>query len=338
MPKVIPGLLLALVLPIVVSAFGNEYVHIKVHVPKDQAPSIAIDAEPVPPHKVIHHYHHHGSPHQRSRVRAPPKPQSSPLLESVILSDLDKPLHMSEHADYLNHAKEIADHLSESYAAKKIPPPPKKKVKTYTIIEEKQRPNSYEYLPPSDHNVDTYRVISSRPQSHYHNHQQHHQPDDDVNEVGYNYRPPARYHRHKSFSSPSSSSYLGGSYAEPAPVEEPLDLDLDYTYAAPSYANIKSARAPAYTLEAPENTQYSYDFRPSPELHSAPDPYEEEVDAYAAPAPTQSRRHRTSPVEWGTESYSGASESYSAPNSYHAGHVQGVEGASSVYQYPGPYL
>lgn len=125
-----------LLLPSQVEAFGNEYVHIKVHVPKDQAPSIAVDAEPVTPHKVIHHFHHHGPPHQRSRGRAPPKLKTSPLLESVILSDLDKPLHMSEHADYLNHAKEIAEHLSETYVVKKAPPPPppKKKVNTYTIL------------------------------------------------------------------------------------------------------------------------------------------------------------------------------------------------------------
>ncbi|XP_034489611.1 extensin [Drosophila innubila] len=347
--KVLPAsmlLLLSLLLPSMVTAFGNEYVHIKVHVPKDQAPSIALDAEPIAPHKVIHHFHHHGPPpHQRSRGRAPPKQKPSPLLESVILSDLDKPLHMSEHADYLNHAKELAEHLSETYVVKKPPPPPsqpKKKVNTYTIIEEKHRPASFDYESRPEHGVDTYRVIDSRPQHHHHKHyehHEHHQHDEDDDDVGYRYPAPERLHRHKSS---SSSSYLSGAYAEPAPVEEHADLDQGYSYTPPSYATAKSARSPTHTLEAPEesplDTQYQYDygasgstsgFRPSPQLLSQTDVYEDDVEPYAGPVPT--RRRRPSSSDWSSRS------SYnSGVDSYNIGHIRGL--GSSGYQHSGPYL
>lgn len=358
--NVLPALLL--LLPELVAGFGNEYVHIKVHVPKDQAPSIAVDAEPAPPHKVIHHFHHHAPPHLRSRARAPPKPKTSPLLESVILSDLDKPLHMSEHADFLNHAKEIAEHLSESYAIKKPhppPPPPKKKVNTYTIIEEKHRPTSYDdYESRPEHSVDTYRVIDSRPQHHHHakhHHHHHDDDDDDDDDVGYHYSAPDRHYRHKS--STSTSSY---SFAEPAPVEEHLDLDPTYSYSPPPFYP-KSARAPAHTLEAPEESHpdagYYYDynssggssassssstggsssgFRPSTQLLTQSG-YEDAIDAYAAPVPT-SRHRRPGPVDWPSRTgfNSAASETYNGLDSYNVGHVQGL--GSSGYQYPGPYL
>ncbi|XP_064555811.1 uncharacterized protein LOC135440525 [Drosophila montana] len=338
-PKVIPAVLLALLLPAIATAFGNEYVHIKVHVPKDQAPSIAIDAEQGPQHKVIHHFHHHAAPHQRLRARPPPKPKTSPLLESVILSDLDKPLHMSEHADYLNHAKELAEHLSETYVIKKPPLPPKKKVNTYTIIEEKHRPNSYDYESQPEHGVDTYRV-----QHHHHKHQhQHHQlADDNDDDVGYHYPGPVHHHRHKG----SSSLYHGGGYAEPAPVEEPMDLDQGYSYSPPPYVH---ARPPAHTLEVPEESSldspYPYDFgsrsatssssssfRPSPQLSTQPDAYEDEIDSYAAPI--QSRRRRPSPVEWPSHGgfNSAAAETFGAADSYNAGP------GSTGYQYTGPYL
>lgn len=349
----VPALML---LPAFVAGFGNEYVHIKVHVPKEQAPSIAVDAEPAPPHKVIHHFHHHAPPHLRSRGRAPPKPKTSPLLESVILSDLDKPLHMSEHADYLNHAKELAEHLSESYAIKKPPPPPKKKVNTYTIIEEKHRPNSYDdYESRPEHSVDTYRVIDSRPQHHHHTKQQHHHhhdADDDDDDVGYHYSSPGRHYRHKSS---SSTSYHAGTFAEPAPVEEHLDLDQTYSYSPPPFYP-KSARAPAHTLEAPEESHlesggYQYDysssssssggsssgFRPSTQLVSQTEGYEDDIDSYAAPVPT-SRHRRPGPVDWPSRTgfNSAASETYNGLDSYNVGHVQGL--GSGGYQYPGPYL
>lgn len=360
LPALIMMVMLALLLlPSMVTAFGNEYVHIKVHVPKDQAPSIAHDAEPIAPHKVIHHFHHLGPPHQRSRGRGPLKQKPSPLLESVILSDLDKPLHTSEHADYLNHAKELAEHLSESYVVKKPAPPPppappKKKVNTYTIIEEKHRPTSFDYESRPEHGVDTYRVIDSRPQQHqhqqqhqhhqHHKHQhQHHQHDEeDDDDVGYHYAAPGRLHRHKSSS--SSSSYVSGAYAEPAPVEEHVDLDQGYSYTPPTYATAKSARSPAHTLEAPEesalDTQYPYDygasgttggFRPSPQLLSQQNVYEDDVEPYAGPVPT--RRRRPSSLDWPSRSSynSPAAESYSVGDSYNVGH-------SSGYQHSGPYL
>ncbi|XP_023162967.1 uncharacterized protein LOC111594067 [Drosophila hydei] len=340
-------LLLALLLTPLVAAFGNEYVHIKVHVPKDQAPTIAVDAEQGPQHNVIHHFHHHSPSHQRLRGRATLKPKSSPLLESVILSDLDKPLHMSEHADYLNHAKELAEHLSESYSMKKMPTPPKKKVNTYTIIEEKYRP--YDYERP-DHVVDTYRVIDNRPQKyHKHHHHKHsqHQPEHNADDVGYQYAPPARQHRHK----PSFSSlYHGDGYAEPAPVDEPWDLEQGYNYTPPNYAHVKSAQAPAHTLEAPEESSldspYPYDFssssdisgtnfRPSPQLSAQADAYDEDIDAYAAPI--QSRRRHPGLVNWPSRTaYNNvAAETYSGTDSYNVGHVQG---GINEYQYPGPYL
>ncbi|KAH8303955.1 hypothetical protein KR044_005606 [Drosophila immigrans] len=343
--------MLLLLLPIVVSGFGNEYVHIKVHVPKDQAPSIAVDApvEPPPSHKVIHHFHHHGPPHQRLRGRGAPSPagklKTSPLLESVILSDLDKPLHMSEHADYLNHAKELAEHLSETYVVKKPPPPPppKKKINTHTIIEEKHRANGYDYEPRPQHDVDTYRVIDSRPQHQFPPRQQHHHhhqladDDDDDDDVGYHYAAPARLHRHK------ASPYASGAYAEPAPVEEPSDLDQGYSYVPPSssYAAAKSARAPAHTLEAPEesplDTQYQFDsgFRPSPQLHTQQDIYADDLDGYAGPIPT--RRRRPSSLDWASrQSGSGPISSYNSLDSYNVGHVQGL--GSSGYPHVGPYL
>ncbi|KAH8386834.1 hypothetical protein KR093_002840, partial [Drosophila rubida] len=339
---VLPALLPLLFLLPAVSGFGNEYVHIKVHVPKDQAPSIAVDApEPVSPHKVIHHFHHHAPPpssshHQRLRGRA--KLKTSPLLESVILSDLDKPLHMSEHADYLNHAKELAEHLSETYVVKKAPPPPKKKINTYTIIEEKHRANGYDYEPRPQHDVDTYRVIDSRPQHQFHKH--HHQhPDEDDDDVGYHYPSPGRVHRHK-------APFSSGAYAEPAPVEEPLDLDQGYNYAPPSlsYATAKSARAPAHTLEAPEESpldaQYQFDygsnggFRPSPQLHTQSDIYEDDLEPYAGPVPT--RRRRPSSLDWASRSVSGSSYNIGGIDSYNVAHVQGL--GSSGYPHAGPYL
>ncbi|EDW08054.1 uncharacterized protein LOC6586317 [Drosophila mojavensis] len=340
----IPALLLTvLVLSLtpLVSGFGNEYVHIKVHVPKDQVPSIGVDVEQPP--KVIHHFHHHAPPHIRSRGRPHLKTKTSPLLESVILSDLDKPLHMSEHADYLNHAKELAEHLSDAYAAKK--PPPKKKVNTYTIIEEKHRPSSYEYESRPDHAVDTYHVIDSRPQQHHtlHHHKHSHQLDDNDDDVGYHYASPARQHLHK----PTSSLlYHGGGYAEPAPVEEPLDLEQGYSYSPPSFAHAKTARAPTHTLEVPQESSldstYPYDsrstssFRPSPQLPAQPNAYEDDIGSYVPPI--QSRRRRPSPVDWPSRTgYKNInSETYSGADSYNVGHVQGV--GSSGYQYPGPYL
>ncbi|XP_017850157.1 extensin [Drosophila busckii] len=310
-----------------VQAFGNEYVHIKVHVPKEQAPAIAIDAEPHPPQKVIHHFHHHAPPpppHGRGRGRGPPPPaklKTSPLLESVILSDLDKPLHMSEHADYLNHAKELAEHLSETYVVKKPPAPPKKKVNTYTIIEEKQPPrhHGYDYEPHShaDAPVDTYRV-QHYPRKHAPIHVTG--PDDDDEDIGY---PPASHHTH-SHHKPPSNSYLA---PEPAPVEELSEVDAGgYSYNPPAYA--KSSHTPAHTLEAPdEQTHYGYEysnngFRPSPQLHNsrASSNYEDDIDAYAAPLPS-SRRRRPNAVDWSP------------------GHAQASSsGHSTGYHYPGPYL
>ncbi|KAH8418967.1 hypothetical protein KR222_010592, partial [Zaprionus bogoriensis] len=352
--EVLPALLL---LPALAASFGNEYVHIKVHVPRDKAPSIAIDAEPPEPHKVIHHFHHHAPPHQRSRARAPPKPKTSPLLESVILSDLDKPLHMSEHADYLNHAKELAEHLSEAYVIKKPPTPPpssKKKVNTYTIIEENHQPHSYsdDYESRPEHSVDTYRVIESRPQHYRVKHQHHHDDDDDDDDVGYHYAPPSRHYRQKGS---SSVSYHAGAFAEPAPVEEPLDLDQGYSYSPPFFNSLKSARPPANKLEAPEESpldgEYHYDytsssgssssssssFQPSPQLHSQSASYDDEVDAFAGPVPTYNRRP-LGPVDWSSRTgfNSAVAKTYKGLDSYNVGHVQDI--GSGGYQYPGPYL
>ncbi|XP_026848700.1 segmentation polarity homeobox protein engrailed [Drosophila persimilis] len=354
-----------------VAAFGNEYVHIKVHVPKEQGgePEVA---------KVIHHYHHHPHPHQLQRLQRgrgappppppPPKPKHpSPLLESVILSDLDKPLHMSEHAEYLNHAKELADHLTESFNKKPPPPPPlplppKKKVNTYTIIEEQHssRPapapapvhSGYGYEDHPEHSVETYRVIESRPQlNHHHHHKQHHAHlEEDDDDLGYHYPHSSRSYPH----------HIGGAYAEPAPVEEHIEQETEtepgYSYSAP-YAHSgrgpKSGRAPAYTLEAPEESSsaYGYDysrpsssssgsssgFRPSPQLPSGSEGYEDEVaDTYGAPAPA--RRRRPALVDWpeATGFNSAAPETYNGVDSYNVGHVQGF--GSGGYQYSGPYL
>jgi len=331
------------------AGFGNEYVHIKVHVPKEESSAEAVP----PPHKVIHHFHHHPHPHQllRSRGRARPKP--SPLLESVILSDLDKPLHMSEHADYLNHAKELADHLAETYAKKPPPPPPKKKVNTYTIIEEQHRPHGYDYEDHQEHGVETYRVIESRPkQQHHHHHHPHYQhpeaeEEEEDGDVGYHYPGGAKAHHS-----------LGiGAYAEPAPVEEHLDQEPDagYSYSPPNHSysppslahrGSKANRAPAYTLEAPQESAYGYDysgpsagstsdFRPSVQVPSS-DPYgeEEPADTYGPPR----RRRPSSHVDWPEAKgfNSAAAETYSGVDSYNVGHVQGY--GSSGYQYSGPYL
>ncbi|XP_037723607.1 ETV5-related protein Ets96B [Drosophila subpulchrella] len=343
---------LLLLLPILAvplaAGFGNEYVHIKVHVPKEESSAEAVP----PPHKVIHHFHHHPHPHQLLRNRGRARPKASPLLESVILSDLDKPLHMSEHTEYLNHAKELADHLAETYAKKPPPPPPpKKKVNTYTIIEEQQRPHGYDYEDHQEHGVETYRVIESRPkqQHHHHHHHPHHQQqhleaeeEEEDGDVGYHYQGGAKAHHS-----------LGiGAYAEPAPVEEPLEQEPDagYSYSPPSHSysppslahrGSKANRAPAYTLEAPQESAYGYDysrhsagsssdFRPSVQVPSS-DPYgeEEPAETYGPPR----RRRPSSHVDWPEAKgfNSAAAETYSGVDSYNVGHVQG-------YQYSGPYL
>ncbi|XP_016986240.2 uncharacterized protein LOC108049544 [Drosophila rhopaloa] len=348
------AVLLICVIPLpLATGFGNEYVHIKVHVPKEES------AAEESPHKVIHHYHHHPHPHQLLRNHGRARPKPSPLLESVILSDLDKPLHMSEHADYLNHAKELADHLTETYA-KKSPPPPKKKVNTYTIIEEQHRPHGYDYEDRPEHNVETYRVIESRPKQHHH-HSHHHPSEEEDEDVGYHYQAAENHHHHS----------LGiGAYAEPAPVEEHLEQepDLGYIYSPPPshayippshskvHRNSKANRAPAYTLEAPQESSYGYDysrpsaggsssdFRPSVQV-PASDPYgeEEPLDTYGPPPPpqpsaTRRRRPSASLVDWPeTKGFnSAAAETYSGVDSYNVGHVQGY--GSSGYQYSGPYL
>ncbi|KAH8274204.1 hypothetical protein KR018_004172, partial [Drosophila ironensis] len=362
------------------AGFGNEYVHIKVHVPKEESHPEPGDLPPA--HKVIHHYHHHPHPHQLLRSRAAPRPppKPSPLLESVILSDLDKPLHMSEHADYLNHAKELAEHLTDAYAKKPPPPPPppKKKVNTYTIIEEQHRPHSYDY---EEHhhpepNVETYRVIESRPKhhhkSHSHSHAQahlhthsHSYHDEEDEDEGYHY----------------PNKHGVGNYAEPAPVEEHLELDTEpeleqgpehgYSYSPPSHAYIppshghsshssyhpgrgsKANRAPAFTLEAPEESSsgssaagYDYqrptggggsssDFRPSPQVSYGD---EEPADSYGPPVRRRRPSSPSSVVDWPESSgfSGGAAETYSGVDSYNVGHVQGY--GSSGYQYSGPYL
>ncbi|KAH8356629.1 hypothetical protein KR084_005842 [Drosophila pseudotakahashii] len=361
-------LLLLLLLPIMAAGFGNEYVHIKVHVPKEESPAEESS------HKVIHHFHHHPHPHQLLRSRANrPRPKPSPLLESVILSDLDKPQHMSEHAEYLNHAKELADHLTETYAKKAAPPPPpppKKKVNTYTIIEEQHRPHGYDYEDHHEPAVETYRVIESRPKQPAHHHHHHHQhleaeEEEDVEDAGGYHYPSGGRHHHSS---------LGiGAYAEPAPVEEHvehLEPDSGYSYSPPSHSYIppshshsqahrssKSNRVqPAYTLEAPQESAYGYDysrlaggsssdFRPSVQVPSS-DPYgqeEEPVDSYGPPPPSATRRRprpSSSLVDWPESKgfNSAAAETYSGVDSYNVGHVQGYGSGSSGYQYSGPYL
>ncbi|XP_017063975.1 polycomb group protein Pc [Drosophila eugracilis] len=346
--------LLICVIPLV-AGFGNEYVHIKVHVPKEES------AAEETPHKVIHHYHHHPHPHQLQRNRGRARPKPSPLLESVILSDLDKPLHMSEHADYLNHAKELADHLTETYAKKPPPPPPpKKKVNTYTIIEEQHRPHAYDYEDHHDHGVETYRVIESRPKPQHHHHHHHPEEEEEEEDVGYHY-PSGGKHSHNH----NHHSFGIGAYAEPAPVEEHVEQESDtgYNYSPPShsyippshshaYRNSKSNRAPAYTLEAPQESSYGYDysrpssgsssdFRPSVQVPSS-DPYgeEEPADTYGPPPPLTTRRRRPSQsvVDWPESKgfNSAAAETYSGVDSYNVGHVQGY--GSSSYQYSGPYL
>ncbi|KAH8241661.1 hypothetical protein KR038_007393 [Drosophila bunnanda] len=341
--------------------FGNEYVHIKVHVPKEEA---AVEPD-LGAHKVIHHYHHHPHPHQLLRSRPRPRPKPSPLLESVILSDLDKPLHMSEHADYLNHAKELADHLTETYAKKAPPPPPappKKKVNTYTIIEEQHRPHGFDYEDHPEHSVETYRVIESRPKQQQQQQQHHHHHTDEEDEdVGYHY-PATKPHQH-------GHLHGIGAYAEPAPVEEHVDQEPDqgYHYSPPSHTYLppnhshahrssKANRAPAYTLEAPEEAaSYGYgysrpsaaggsssDFRPSVQVPSS-DPYgdeEQPAETYGAPPLSlATRRRRPSLVDWPESTGFGgstAADTYSGVDSYNVGHVQGY--GSSGYQYHGPYL
>ncbi|XP_017114558.1 uncharacterized protein LOC108137410 [Drosophila elegans] len=349
-------LVICVILPFQLArGFGNEYVHIKVHVPKGE--SSAEESA----HKVIHHYHHHPHPHQLLRNRGRARPKPSHLLESVILSDLDKPLHQSEHTDYLIHAKELANHLAESYAKKAPPAPPKKKVNTYTVIEEQHsRPHGgYDYLDHQEPSVETYRVIESRPKYH---HPAKKEPEEEEDEDDYSYQ-----HHHRS---------LGiGNYAEPAPVEEHVDQepDLGYVYPPPpppppshayippshshshgqAHRNSKSNRAPAYTLEAPQESSYGYDyssgsssdFRPSVQVPFS-DPAEEEVeepmDTYGPPIrhhrPSHSHSHSHSLVDWPESKgfNSAAAETYSGVDSYNVGHVQGYP--SGGYQYSGPYL
>ncbi|EDW32634.1 GL18290 [Drosophila persimilis] len=333
-----------------VAAFGNEYVHIKVHVPKEQGgePEVA---------KVIHHYHHHPHPHQLQRLQRgrgappppppPPKPKHpSPLLESVILSDLDKPLHMSEHAEYLNHAQGAgrSPHgVVQQEATTAATTATATQEEAATGIEDSSRSTV----------VKTYRVIESRPQlNHHHHHKQHHAHlEEDDDDLGYPLPAliaiPIPHH-------------IGGAYAEPAPVEEHIEQETEtepgYSYSAP-YAHSgrgpKSGRAPAYTLEAPEESSsaYGYDysrpsssssgsssgFRPSPQLPSGSEGYEDEVaDTYGAPAPA--RRRRPALVDWpeATGFNSAAPETYNGVDSYNVGHVQGF--GSGGYQYSGPYL
>ncbi|XP_068159519.1 LIM domain-containing protein A [Drosophila tropicalis] len=351
--------LILLILPVnLVSSFGNEYVHIKVHVPKEQS-----EPELHTSHKVIHHYHHHPHPNQRLRPRPPSHlKNTSPLLESVILSDLDKPQHMSEHADYLNHAKEIADHLTEVYAKKPPPPPPpppKKKVNTYTIIEETapHKPNYDFDEHHQDNSVETYRVIDTpshqtrhNGQKHAYHKQQHHHHDEDTEDTGYHYGS----HYHQTHSHHHHHHHL---HAEPAPVEEPAEVESDsggYNYSPPTsqYHGGSVRSPPAHTLEAPEETAYvgGYDysagpitsgFRPSPQIHSISDTYDDDVDNYAAPVASSSissRRRRPSLVDWpeATGFNTAAAETYSGADSYNVGHVQGL--GNGGYQYNGPYL
>lgn len=128
-------------------SFGNEYVHIKVHVPKEDSSNIehttAANKLYPPAHKVIHHYHHR---RRRKPIRkvpsTTPKSKESALIESLILSDLGS--NHAEHVKYLKHANDIAQQFTEA-------PKPKKKVETYRIVEEiKKIPEPM---------VETYKVI-----------------------------------------------------------------------------------------------------------------------------------------------------------------------------------
>uniref|UniRef100_A0A1I8ND38 Uncharacterized protein n=1 Tax=Musca domestica TaxID=7370 RepID=A0A1I8ND38_MUSDO len=106
--------------------FVDEYVHIKLHVPKNII------------HKHIHHYHHRRKPQKK-----PPPPLSGPLLENIILSELDKP--QNDIAEPVNHEPEVSN------------------VDTYTVIEETVKKPLPPPPPPPIQHVETLRIIEKKP-------------------------------------------------------------------------------------------------------------------------------------------------------------------------------
>ena len=120
--------------------FGDEFVHIKVHVPsehsssksilKSKAPVIHHHGPTLSNHKVIHHYHRSRKPFKKVPIK-----ETIPALENFYLSELDKhPVYHSKHHDYQpQHIEESLvlnaqhDHHLEV---------PQVKIKTYTVIEE----------------------------------------------------------------------------------------------------------------------------------------------------------------------------------------------------------
>ncbi|XP_073832077.1 uncharacterized protein isoform X2 [Musca autumnalis] len=105
--------------------FVDEYVHIKLHVPKNIV------------HKHIHHFHHRRKPHKK------PTHLQEPLFENIILSELD------------NKPETDTSEATVEDEEAKVP-----KVDTYTVIEETVKKPLHP--PPSQH-VETLRIIEKKP-------------------------------------------------------------------------------------------------------------------------------------------------------------------------------
>lgn len=120
--------------------FGDEFVHIKVHVPsepssvksvlKPKAPVIHYHRPTFSNQKVIHHYHR-----RRKPVKKTPIEETVPAWENFYLSELDK--HSEHHSKYHVHQPQ---HIEDTFVLKEHPDhyvnEPQVKIKTYKVIEE----------------------------------------------------------------------------------------------------------------------------------------------------------------------------------------------------------
>ncbi|XP_011185179.1 uncharacterized protein LOC105213809 [Zeugodacus cucurbitae] len=154
--------------------FGNENVHIKVHVP-----GASIDCEPA--NKITHPHHHQQHKHHKYPSHKPVRPQLrhnqfDDLLENILLSEFESPT-INTHLDYTEHTDDINEHLpqhTEGYKSdygKVVDKRPENFVKTYKIIEYKEPIISKNIYPtqqrhkhqhkPKTHN-ELYRVVESK--------------------------------------------------------------------------------------------------------------------------------------------------------------------------------
>ncbi|KAM7348147.1 uncharacterized protein ACRADG_007564 [Cochliomyia hominivorax] len=155
--------------------FGNEHVHIKVHIPNESSSSKALlkSKHPITHHAPNHQHHHvrhkviHHYRHVRKPIKKLPIKETAALLGNLYLTKLDKPqYHAPKHVEETYLVKEEHHHTK-----------PIEEVKTIKIIKEYEHPlpKPQPHLEYARNNVKTIKIIETANDLHQHHQDLEHQ-------------------------------------------------------------------------------------------------------------------------------------------------------------------